>query len=110
MKVVVIGTGVIGGAVVEALTPRHEVVRASRHGEVKVDIEDPASIGRLFETVRGVDAVISAAGAGGGWAKLEALGDDDFALGLRSKLMGQVNVVRIAMRHLPDGGSITVTS
>jgi hypothetical protein len=110
MKVLLIGTGVIGGAVAEALAGRHEVVTASRHGEVEVDLEDAASVRALFETVRGIDAVISAAGAGGGWNKLEALGDDDFQLGLRSKLMGQVNLARAAVSHLRDGGSITLTS
>jgi NADP-dependent 3-hydroxy acid dehydrogenase YdfG len=109
MKVLLIGTGVLGGAVAEALAPRHEIVRASRRGEVKVDIEDKRSIEALFETVRGVDAVVVAPG-GAGWGKLEALTDEDFAFSLRGKLMGQVNVVRVGLRHLRDGGSITVTS
>jgi NADP-dependent 3-hydroxy acid dehydrogenase YdfG len=109
MKILPIGTGLIGGAVAEALAPRHEIVRASRRGEVKVDIEDKRSIEALFATVRGVDAVVVAPG-GAGWGKLEALSDDDFAFSLRGKLMGQVNVVRVGMRHLQDGGSITVTS
>jgi nucleoside-diphosphate-sugar epimerase len=45
MKVIVIGaTGPIGRAVADALATEHEVVRASRQGGVKVDIEDPRSI------------------------------------------------------------------
>lgn len=110
MKIVVIGaTGTIGKAVADALAGRHEVVRASRHGVVKADIEDAASIERLFATVKDVDAVVCCAGSAA-FKPLAALTDEDFQLGLRSKLMGQVNVVRVAMRHLRDGGSITLTS
>jgi NAD(P)-dependent dehydrogenase (short-subunit alcohol dehydrogenase family) len=110
VKIVVIGaTGTIGKAVAEALASRHEVVRAARHGAVKADIEDAASLERLFATVKDVDAVVCCAGSAA-FKPLAQLSDDDFQLGLRSKLMGQVNVVRTAMRHLRDGGSITLTS
>jgi uncharacterized protein YbjT (DUF2867 family) len=53
MKVVVIGaTGTIGAAVANALEPRHQVVRASRTGPVKVDLNDPSSIDALSAFVR----------------------------------------------------------
>jgi NAD(P)-dependent dehydrogenase (short-subunit alcohol dehydrogenase family) len=38
------------------------------------------------------------------------LTDADYEMGLRSKLMGQVSLARIAKDHLRDGGSITVTT
>ena len=38
------------------------------------------------------------------------LTDADYELGLRSKLMGQVTLARIAKDHLHDGGSITLTT
>lgn len=47
---------------------------------------------------------------GAGWGPLGNLTDDDFALSLRYKLMGQVNVVRVATDKVNAGGSITVTS
>jgi NAD(P)-dependent dehydrogenase (short-subunit alcohol dehydrogenase family) len=110
VKIVVIGaTGTIGKAVADALAERHEVVRASRHGAVKVDLEDAASLERLFQTVTGVDAVVCCAGSAA-FKPLAQLSDPDFQLGLRSKLMGQVNLVRAAMRHLRDGASVTLTS
>lgn len=110
MKVVVIGaTGTIGKAVAEALAARHEVVRVSRKGPVKADIEAPASLSRLFETVTGVDAVVCCAGSAV-FKPLAQLSDADFGASLRSKLMGQVDLVRAAMGHLRDGGSITLTS
>jgi NAD(P)-dependent dehydrogenase (short-subunit alcohol dehydrogenase family) len=110
VKIVVIGaTGTIGKAVADALSGRHEVIRASRHGAVKVDIEDAGSLERLFATAKDVDAVVCCSGSAA-FKPLADLTDADFQLGLRSKLMGQVNVVRVAMRHLRDGGSITLTS
>ncbi|WP_374960337.1 SDR family oxidoreductase, partial [Gilvibacter sp.] len=35
---------------------------------------------------------------------------DDFYIGINSKLMGQVNVVRIAKDYLSPGGSITLST
>jgi NAD(P)-dependent dehydrogenase (short-subunit alcohol dehydrogenase family) len=110
VKVIVIGaTGTIGKAVAEALAPRHEVVRVSRQGSPRAELEDAASLERLFEAVKDVDAVVCCAGTAA-FKPLAQLADADFAASLRSKLMGQVNLARIAMRHLRDGGSITLTS
>jgi len=54
MKIIVVGaTGTIGAAVAKALAAnKHEVVAASRLGAVKVNLDEPASIRALFETVR----------------------------------------------------------
>jgi NAD(P)-dependent dehydrogenase (short-subunit alcohol dehydrogenase family) len=111
MKIVVIGaTGTIGTAVADALAKRgHEVIRASRKSPVRVDIEDSTTVKALFDGMKDVDAVVSCAG-GAGWGPLGTLTDDDFALSLRYKLMGQVNVIRLAKDKVKDGGSITVTS
>jgi len=111
MKVVVIGaTGTIGKAVADALAKKgHEVIRASRKSAVRVDIEDAATLRALFASTKDIDAVVCCAG-GAGWGPLTNLTDDDFALSLRYKLMGQVNVVRVARDKVRDGGSITVTS
>ncbi len=111
MKIVVIGaTGTIGKAVADALAKRgHEVIRASRTSSVRVDIEDAATLDALFKGREDVDAVVSCAG-GAGWGPLQNLTDDDFALSLHYKLMGQVNVVRVAKDKVKNDGSITVTS
>lgn len=110
MRVVVIGaTGTIGKAIVEALTPRHEVIPASRRGEHRVNLEDPASIAQLYHTLGRVEAVICAAGEAT-FAPLAQLTDEAFAFSVRSKLLGQVNVIRLGLAQVADGGSITVTS
>jgi NAD(P)-dependent dehydrogenase (short-subunit alcohol dehydrogenase family) len=111
MKVVVIGaTGTIGRAVADALAGAHEVVRVSRtEGDFTADIEDASSLAALFGAVGGYDAVVCCAGRAS-FKPLEQLAEPDFHLGLNSKLMGQVNVVRHALRHIRDGGSVTLTS
>lgn len=111
MRVIVVGAnGTIGRAVVAALEPRHDVVPVSRtHGAQRVDLTDPRSIAAMYKAVGRVDAVIATAGeaAFGPMAKLT---DADFELGLRSKLMGQVNLVRLGVDAVADGGSFTLTS
>ena len=110
MKIIVIGaTGTIGTAVVNALEARHEVVRASRHGYVRVDVGDPESMSTLFASVSDIDAVVCCA-ANVQLTPLTSLSDDDLAHGLNNKLLGQVNLVRHALGYLRDGGSITLTS
>jgi NAD(P)-dependent dehydrogenase (short-subunit alcohol dehydrogenase family) len=111
MRVMVIGaTGLIGRAVVEALGSRHEVVPVGHSGgRYTVDLADPASIARMFESAGRLDAVVSAAGAAR-FGPLAALGDADFQLGLENKLMGQVNLVRLGAASMSDGGSFTLTS
>jgi NAD(P)-dependent dehydrogenase (short-subunit alcohol dehydrogenase family) len=109
--VVVVGaTGLLGRAVVEALEPRHEVVQVGhRQGTLTVELEDPDSILRLFRSVGRMEALVSAAGRTklGPW---RSLSDDDLQLGLTSKLMGQVNLVRHGLDFMADGGSFTLTS
>ena len=111
MKIIVIGAnGTIGSEVVKALTlNKHEIVRASRNGDVKVNLDDSASIRAMFEKVRDVDAVISCAG-NAAFKPFADLADADYELGLRSKLMGQVSLARVAKDRLRDGGSITLTT
>jgi len=111
MKVLVVGgTGTIGSAVVRLLAAEHEVVSvAHSSGEVRVDIASPDSIRRLFEQVGRVDAVVSCAGQAA-FRPLEQLSEEDFRFSLGNKLMGQVDLVRLGLEHVADGGSFTLTS
>lgn len=110
MKIIVIGsTGTIGAAVVEALRAEHEVIGVHRKSDPAVDIQDASTVERLFDRIRDVDAVVCAAG-GAAWKPLDQLGDEDFTSSVGNKLMGQVNVIRHALRRLRDRGSVTVTS
>jgi len=111
MKVIVIGaTGTIGSAVIKAIGSSHEVIAVSRSKcAIKVDIADKGSIGKMFAATGRVDAVICAAGLAK-FGPLASLADGDFAFCLDNKLMGQVNLARVALNHLQDNGSITLTS
>lgn len=111
VKILVIGaTGTIGSAVVESLTRRnHDVVRASRNGEIVVDITDTASIVGAYRAAQPLDAVVVTAGSAR-MSGLDKLTHDDFSFSLASKLMGQVDVVRLGLERLKEGGSFTLTS
>lgn len=110
MKIVVIGsTGTIGAAVVRALSSRHEVIGLHRTSDPPLDITQRASIEKVLSSLADIDAVVSCAG-GAAWKPLGELTDDDFAMSLGNKLMGQVNVIRTALARVRDNGSITVTT
>jgi len=111
MRILIIGaTGTIGSAVAAALKGRHELVLASREkAREKVDIADPASVRALYARIGRVDAVVSAAGRAA-FKALDVLGDEDFELSLRNKLMGQVNLFRFGLDSVADNGSFTLTA
>ncbi|MFV0462496.1 MAG: short chain dehydrogenase [Nostocoides sp.] len=111
MKVLVVGaTGLIGGAVAEALAGSHEVLRASRSSAtLPVDITDSESVARLFARTGKLDAIVVAAGHAP-FGRFDRLALDDYGSGLRSKLLGQVDIVRQGSGHLADHGSLTLTS
>jgi NAD(P)-dependent dehydrogenase (short-subunit alcohol dehydrogenase family) len=94
----------------KALAAEHDVITAGRtRGNHQFDLASVASIRDLFAEVGRVDGVISCAGQAA-FRPLEELADGDFELSLSSKLMGQVNLVRIGLPAVHDGGSITLTS
>jgi NAD(P)-dependent dehydrogenase (short-subunit alcohol dehydrogenase family) len=111
VKILLVGaTGTIGTAVAKALADRHQVVCASHtRAPLTVDLANPESVHGLYAEVGRVDAVVSTAGQYAFRPLLE-LTDDDFALGLTNKLMGQVNLVRFGVDVVADGGSFTLTS
>lgn len=111
MKILLVGAGgTIGKRIYDRFAQKHEVLQASRSGpDVEVDITDAASIKGVYETVKNIDAVICAAGPAK-FGPLADLSEDDFAVGIRGKMMGQVNLVRIGQEHLNDGGSFTLTT
>lgn len=111
MKIIVIGgTGTIGKLVCDALRGRHEVVTAgSKSGDLRVDTGDSASISKMFETLGRFDALVSAAGKVH-YGELSKMTEAEMQVGLRSKLMGQVNLVLIGQHFVNDGGSFTLTS
>ncbi len=111
MKVAVVGgSGTIGTAIVRELKPRHDVISiGANNGDVKVDITDRASIEAMYQQLDGLDAIISAVGKVH-FGLLNEMTEENLALGLQNKLMGQVNLVLIGLNYLNDNGSFTLTS
>ena len=111
MKVLIIGgKGTIGKKVADYLSRKHQVIAAGRHsGEVTVDITDSDSIGQLFEQTGNLDALICVAGEAT-WKDFQDMSEEDFYVGIKSKLMGQVNLVRLGKDYINDNGSITLTT
>jgi NAD(P)-dependent dehydrogenase (short-subunit alcohol dehydrogenase family) len=111
MKLLIIGgSGTIGKKVTQHFKLKHEVLIAGRSGgDVTVDITDSKSIKNMFEKVGSLDAILSIAGDAR-WASFNELTEEDYYIGIKSKLMGQVNVVRIGKNYLNQKGSITLST
>jgi NAD(P)-dependent dehydrogenase (short-subunit alcohol dehydrogenase family) len=110
MKVVVIGaTGTIGKAIAALLSDRgHEIVGVSRSTRPSLDLDDPASISTFYETIGEVDAIVCAAG-NASFGSLAELSDEQLHLGIDSKLLGQVNLVRKGLSKVRPGGVFVLT-
>jgi len=111
MKILIIGgKGTIGKKVSNHFLKKHEVLIAGRNSaDIKVDIVDSESIKSMFESIGKVDAIVCIAGEAK-WGAFDSLTEDDFHIGLKSKLMGQVNLVRIGQNYLNTGGSFTLST
>jgi NADP-dependent 3-hydroxy acid dehydrogenase YdfG len=111
MKILLVGaSGTLGNALLDALSPRHEVVTAGRSsGDVRVDITDAESVGKMYAEVGTVDAVASAAG-GVPYAPLVELTRQDLLSGASNKLAGQADLVLQGLPYVSDGGSFTVVT
>jgi NAD(P)-dependent dehydrogenase (short-subunit alcohol dehydrogenase family) len=100
----------LGKAVSAALRERHEIVAVGRKsGNFQADMRELKSLKAAFEKIGQVDAIVCTAGSVhfGPWAELTP---ENFDVGLRDKLMGQVNAVLAGQEFLNGGGSFTLTS
>lgn len=112
MRILHVGaTGLIGSAVADVLEARgHEVVRVgSSSGDHTVDLADKGAIDALYAEVGRVGAVVCTAGVAA-FGSVEDLDDDAYAKSIRNKLMGQVNLVRLGLGRVTEGGSFTLTT
>jgi NAD(P)-dependent dehydrogenase (short-subunit alcohol dehydrogenase family) len=111
MKVVIIGaSGTIGQAVVKELSPRHEIVKVGRKsGDVNVDITSTESITKMYETIGDFDALVATTG-NVHFGDLNQMSEQDYYVGIKDKLMGQVNLVLIGKKYINEAGSFTLTS
>ncbi|QHT69886.1 short chain dehydrogenase [Rhodocytophaga rosea] len=111
MKIILVGaTGTIGRKLYDELSPRYEVIKASANrGDVKVDITSTDSIRKMYQQVGSFDAMVITAGSGY-IGPFEQTTEEHFYRGIRSKMMGQINLVMIGKDYINDNGSFTITS
>ncbi len=111
MKILIVGgNGTIGKKVSAHFNTSNEVIIAGRtQGDVLVDIADSQGIAKMFAQIGPVDAMVCIAGEAK-WDTFQNLSEEDYYVGVRSKLMGQVNLVRLGLEYLKKGGSITLST
>ena len=111
MKILIVGgNGTIGRKVAAHFSTNHTVIVAGRtKSDVSVDIESSASIENMFAQTGTVNAIICIAGEAK-WATFGTLSEEDYYIGFKSKLMGQVNLTRIGQSYVNPNGSITLTT
>lgn len=113
MKTVILigANGKMGQAALTGLG-KHRVITASRSGEgcdYKVDITSEESIRALYQAVGGFDAVVNTVG----FCEYEMFVDmteQQWMTTVMSKMMGQINLVRIGQEYIADAGSFTLIS
>lgn len=111
MKILLIGaTGEIGKILKPELSKNHEIISAGRNsGDFRIDLSDINSIEKLFKEVKNIDACICVAGdcyTG----DLLSLDEEKLNIGIKNKLIGQINLVLVGQHYLNDNGSFTLTS
>ncbi|OEC37264.1 NAD(P)-dependent dehydrogenase, short-chain alcohol dehydrogenase family [Pseudomonas cuatrocienegasensis] len=110
--VILIGAqGKMGQAALSGLK-QHRVITASRSGDscdFQVDITDKDSIKQLFKNVGDFDAVVNTVGHCE-YAPFQTMTDDQWHTTIQSKLIGQINVVKVGIDYIKDSGSFTLIS
>ena len=111
MRIILIGSnGTIGSHVATELEKRHEVIRASANrGPLKVNITSAPSIRSMYKFVGKFDAVICTAGTAY-FGSFNTMKEKDLYIGIKSKMMGQINLVMLGKNKIRDGGSFTLTT
>ena len=109
MRIIMVGaSGTIGRSIHEELATRHEVITASaNNGDIKVDISSRDSIQAMYDEVGTFDALVNAVG-NAYFGPFETMTETDMYVGIRSKMMGQINLVMIGKNYINDNGSFTL--
>jgi NAD(P)-dependent dehydrogenase (short-subunit alcohol dehydrogenase family) len=110
MRILIIGAaGRVGRAAAGALS-EHDIISAGRsHGDVRIDVREPETVRAAMEALGEVDAVVCAAGHAP-WGELVELGAEEYRAAFDGKVLPQLELVRLALPAIADGGSITLTT
>lgn len=111
MKILVVGAaGDIGRAVCDELGGRHDIIKAGRtSGDIQVDMSNVQAVEAMYKKIGPVDAVVSAAGDAH-FAVLEDHTHETIMVGIKQKVMGQINLVLSGRDYVNEGGSFTLSS
>ena len=74
-----------------------------------VDIRSPDSVRAMYHQVGSFDALVCAAGDAH-LGPFDSMSEAEFALGIESKLLGQIRLVLLGRSLISDGGSFTLVS
>jgi NAD(P)-dependent dehydrogenase (short-subunit alcohol dehydrogenase family) len=83
------------------------VVAGRRSGTVQVDIQSPDSVRDMYRRAGSFDALVCAAGEAH-FGPFETMSETELALGIHSKLLGQIRLVLLGRSLISDGGSFTL--
>jgi len=113
MKTVILigANGKMGQAAMTGLGA-HKVITASRSGidvDYQVDITDEQSLKALYKNVGHFDAVVNTVGHCE-YAQFSEMTEAQWMATVMSKMMGQINLVRLGQEYISDGGSFTLVS
>ncbi len=110
MKTLVVGpNGLIGKQVTHLLKEKgYEVIGVSRSTSPALDITNTSNIESFYANLGEVDAIISVAGDAA-FSFLNKVSDDQIQICIKSKLLGQVNLVRKGLNNLRPGGVFIIT-
>ncbi len=110
-KVIVVGaSGVLGSAVAKGLDKDYQVIRAGRSGaDLKIDAADLGNLDEAMASVGPFDGLISCIGHVP-FDPFEDVSIEEFAGGITNKFQYQANLLKAALPHLNQGGSVTFTS
>lgn len=112
MKVILFGaSGTVGSFVEKALKEnQHEVIGVSRHSaEFRADMQDLDSVRALYKKIGKFDAVACASGEVT-FDSIEKVSTEQWENSFKSKVMGQINLVRAGLDLINDRGSFTLIS
>lgn len=111
MKTIILigANGKMGQAALTGLG-KHKIITAGRSADsydFQVDITSEASLRKLYEDVGHFDAVVNTVGVCE-YANFTEMTEEQWMSTILSKMMGQINIVRIGQEYIADNGSFTL--
>jgi len=112
LKIIVVGaTGIIGRAVAAALAPMGDVVRVGRtQGDLRVDARSITDIETLFAQTGPFDHLVSLVGGDVPIGPLRSLSPADLTFAFENKVLPQIQLVQLGLKHIRNGGSFTLSA